>query len=326
MPRTRQHLQRGLPPGSSNVLTLPYRPPPDTVFPFSRLPIEIRLMIWRRTFPRGNGFGGRRRIRLAALRYGSNDPMNRVFTSASTPVALHVNRESRREALRHYRLLFNLGAGQDVPRHTPIYYNPSLDIIELRGRHLHRNNIARPMARGFAWLARHAQADFDAIQTLEIRGWYRPTIGDDTWSHLRDNADPFAPVVYERPRSLRHFRRLTFLNIIDEFPRTFHESTIHGRERWPNPDCANTDGVREYIRRRQYEDPSYMMPSIRYAPSDHLPPYEIWVEYVLQQWPRNRRRGPGGSDPFTDVTSSVPANEDVESSVASNEDVEMEVE
>ncbi|KAJ5046765.1 uncharacterized protein L3040_003993 [Drepanopeziza brunnea f. sp. 'multigermtubi'] len=57
---------------------------------FPKLPVELRLMIWRLSFPPS------RLVRLHPTFNSSQDPL---------PVALRVNQESRREGLRHYYMV-----------------------------------------------------------------------------------------------------------------------------------------------------------------------------------------------------------------------------
>lgn len=79
-----------------------------------------------------------------------------IWTFSSVPVVLHINRESRAIALGHYQLLFDLGTGPNIPRATPVYYNPDLDIACLIGHDLTPNttgNLASELA--LSWLATH---------------------------------------------------------------------------------------------------------------------------------------------------------------------------
>ncbi|CZR55835.1 uncharacterized protein PAC_05723 [Phialocephala subalpina] len=76
---------------------------------FPRLPIELRLSIWRLSFPEARhvsldtGFGGDSSIWVHSFRENVEHPL---------PITLHINHESRAETLRHYTILF-IG---DLPR------------------------------------------------------------------------------------------------------------------------------------------------------------------------------------------------------------------
>jgi hypothetical protein len=85
---------------------------------FPKLPLEIRLEIWRLMIPRGRTVQIEvRRSPIRAREFfilGSHTP---------TPVVLHVNYESRQESLRHFKVLkYNL-------RGQPVYFRPELDLI-----------------------------------------------------------------------------------------------------------------------------------------------------------------------------------------------------
>ncbi|KAK0101130.1 hypothetical protein ONS95_012889 [Cadophora gregata] len=99
---------------------------------FSKLPLELRIMIWKASLPRG---------RLVNL----NNEMTQLFCTSHKrgacgtpfPVSLHVNQESRRETLRCYQI-FRL---EDFPfdiethfwcRRRPICFSPSRDYFWFR--------------------------------------------------------------------------------------------------------------------------------------------------------------------------------------------------
>jgi hypothetical protein len=107
------------PPGSNASLTA-NEETPDSFSLFHKLPIELRLKIWRYTFPRGryvdlddyNGFPI----------YSSFQTNGHLGKEPWLPIALSVNKESRQETLRHYIIVF---LEDPVPRR--ICYNPSPD-------------------------------------------------------------------------------------------------------------------------------------------------------------------------------------------------------
>ncbi|KAL2067708.1 hypothetical protein VTL71DRAFT_15804 [Oculimacula yallundae] len=66
---------------------------------FKKLPLELRLMIWRATFPAG---------RLLSLNSKAFSLLQRPTPGGGfcLPISLHVNRESRQETKIHYRIIF----------------------------------------------------------------------------------------------------------------------------------------------------------------------------------------------------------------------------
>lgn len=113
-----------------------------TLFP--NLPIEIRLKIWRTTFPRGKlvHLGDEYMLRsmgCGRLTLGTSQqpptpfyPM-RVEIETPLPVTLCINSESRHEALRHYFIVRRtdlehpLSAPTRIRKARPFCYNPKLD-------------------------------------------------------------------------------------------------------------------------------------------------------------------------------------------------------
>jgi len=122
-----------------------------TLFP--KLPIEIRLKIWRNIFPRGKmvHLGDEyilRSIGCSRLTFGtSQQPPTpfypvRVEIETPLPVTLRINSESRNETLRHYihyiivyrtDLELPLSAPARVRKARPFCYNPKLDTAYMLG-------------------------------------------------------------------------------------------------------------------------------------------------------------------------------------------------
>jgi hypothetical protein len=112
--------------------------------PFPNLPIEIRLKIWRTTFPRGKmvHLGDEyilRSIGCSRLTFGTSQqpptpfyPL-RVEIETPLPVTLRINSESRHETLRHYitvhrtDLELSPSAPARIRKARPFCYNPKLD-------------------------------------------------------------------------------------------------------------------------------------------------------------------------------------------------------
>jgi hypothetical protein len=89
--------------------------------PFPKLPIELRLRIWKFTLP------GPRILEVAYCEAGSDSDMPEKFGVATRPpVALRVCRESRREASRFYTLSF--GSENWASK---IYFDFSIDTLYL---------------------------------------------------------------------------------------------------------------------------------------------------------------------------------------------------
>jgi hypothetical protein len=85
-----------------------------------------------RDFPTVKGPQGQRVIDLLLHSFGPFDSSSIKFPEAIRPVTLLVNNESRKETLRHYKLLFKILPGKSIRREIkPTYYNPELDIVHI---------------------------------------------------------------------------------------------------------------------------------------------------------------------------------------------------
>lgn len=98
--------------------------PTPQASPFSRLPLALRLRIWRATWEV-------RHVRLVhtvrRIRADNGPAISITTTTAPPPPSsLHVNRESRRETLRHYEVAFQVQGG-----FSHVWFNYDLDILEL---------------------------------------------------------------------------------------------------------------------------------------------------------------------------------------------------
>jgi len=93
---------------------------------------------------------------------------------------------------------------------------------------------------------------------------------------------------------LRCFRRLRFQNVLDDVDDEWlRQPDSPELDLW-TPVKAEVGDIRAFERRQQAIDPTFMMPSIRFAPADHL------LNAVLRRWLiRFRTRG-DGECPFTD--------------------------
>jgi hypothetical protein len=110
------------PPGSSTTLPSNEEVLGSFAF-FPKLPIELRLKIWRYTFPRG------RYVDLDDYDgfpiYSSIQTNGQLEKEPWLPITLSVNKESRQETLTHYIIVFLRGISPD--QRMPLCYNPSLD-------------------------------------------------------------------------------------------------------------------------------------------------------------------------------------------------------
>jgi hypothetical protein len=97
---------------------------------FPRIPIELRLSIWRFALPRDRVITiTKKEFRLVQ---GSNGEMQRKECGSfqKVPSLLHVSREARCEALRHYQLSLS------TRWIKAFYFAPKLDTIYLSRQHI----------------------------------------------------------------------------------------------------------------------------------------------------------------------------------------------
>ncbi|CZR68831.1 uncharacterized protein PAC_18731 [Phialocephala subalpina] len=109
-------------PDPNQELSIQLFKPLDVFHPFPELPIEIRLRIWRLTFPK------HRNMNLDpcyGLRTRDMAKWLRPRTIRELPVTLCINQESREEALRHYTILYqgDLPGAKKSLRHRLPYLN-----------------------------------------------------------------------------------------------------------------------------------------------------------------------------------------------------------
>jgi hypothetical protein len=63
-----------------------------------------------------------------------------------------------------------------------------------------------------------------------------------------------------------------------------------------NTNRANTDILRKYYRERKAEDPTFRIPSVRFAPDGFA------IDDILEYWVTlDHDPADGGQDPFTDI-------------------------
>lgn len=90
-----------------------------TLFP--KLPIELRLKIWRSTFPRN------RSIDLHKWAMARTYKFLEEGEGLPAPVTLYVNSESRQETLKHYFIL-----REKIGCSRPDFFNPTLDRVYIQ--------------------------------------------------------------------------------------------------------------------------------------------------------------------------------------------------
>ncbi|KAN0095158.1 hypothetical protein V8E51_015869 [Hyaloscypha variabilis] len=140
-------------------------------------------MIWRWSFPRGRevNFGNESLLKEYLPQFSKH--ILQFEDASPLPLALHINQESRQEALKYYTILFRgdseIVAGQKTLIERPFCYNPKLDIayinpIALQSRlwHVPQGDVggADPW---LPYLASTAPSVLTNTQTLEIRGWFK---------------------------------------------------------------------------------------------------------------------------------------------------------
>jgi hypothetical protein len=95
----------------SNQLTLPSQA--GQMFPFRRLPTEVRLMVWRMALPDPR-----------AVELRTSQRHKGYYTTARNPSLFYVNQEARNEALRFYTLTFGT---DDAP--ARVYFDFEADVL-----------------------------------------------------------------------------------------------------------------------------------------------------------------------------------------------------
>jgi len=92
---------------------------------FKKLPIEIRLAIWKMSLP------GSRMIEMKFKRNIARRPMDFRLLDSEFPTLLHVNQEARAEALKFYQPVFG-DITVDSEHQRKVYFDPSKDTLYVR--------------------------------------------------------------------------------------------------------------------------------------------------------------------------------------------------
>jgi hypothetical protein len=131
--------------------------------------MELRLKIWRWSFPRG------RMINLAQQPQvlSSNDEANSqlVMSAYPLPVSLHVNSESRMVTLEHYYVLFveDMEPSEDGNKiRPPLCFNPNLDHVFISMYMVNHEKSANWFVRWIYYLETAAPALLWSIEDLTV--------------------------------------------------------------------------------------------------------------------------------------------------------------
>jgi len=135
---------------------------PKTFSLFSLLPTEVRLKIWRATFPPG------RRISLAIFH---SKPQKNI-QQPHPPTSLFANQESRNETLRYYNVVC-----YDIDQlHRFTFISPQKDVLVIDGDvAFHRVQLQQARVSAEE-LNEHLSASLGIFRTLELRNLNWPVV------------------------------------------------------------------------------------------------------------------------------------------------------
>lgn len=147
----------------------------ETFTCFSRLPPELRRIIWEFTFP------GKRLIDLTLRRGGSTKNIFQQPADPQLPIGLHVSRESRLFTLKTYHII-----SQQQPIHTyknkfkpgirPICFDPLVDVFCIDSLDLFNHFNPDKVIPGSGY--------FELIKRVEVRGFNWWGHGYEEWDHF----------------------------------------------------------------------------------------------------------------------------------------------
>jgi hypothetical protein len=159
-----------------------------TLFP--KLPIELRLKIWRLALPPG------RHVKMDLSHHFSESPTAPEYVTMkedehSPPITLYVNRESREETLRHYTVIFRTDAIRPTKEYKekPFCLDPSRDSLYFFSEWLHAEG--EDVLQFWDWMYHldiSLPRGFSSIRSLEYL--------DDRWGYKRVPANAAPPPPY----------------------------------------------------------------------------------------------------------------------------------
>ncbi|CAG8959074.1 hypothetical protein HYFRA_00012855 [Hymenoscyphus fraxineus] len=214
-----------------------------TFYKFQELPIEIRLQIWRETFP------GPRLFRLLFPLYST--AMNLRILPPSPPTAHAVNQESRVELFREYQHVpAVIPLKNDTSEHGLVLFSPGKDVLSVSCGEFHKHvrYWKYPVTDSIASL-------LCAIRTIEI-------FGQKCVMSARNGAN------YQHTELFKMFKNLEEVRIIE----TADHKTVE--ESWESvvlfgclsKRLLNYKAFRDYIyeelKLRTERDPSIEIPAI----------------------------------------------------------------
>jgi len=133
---------------------------------FSKLPIEMRSMVWKQTLPPA------RAVQLCLKKIpqkdGSPEVLN-LYSPCATPIALRVCKESRAEALLHYQLAFG-----NQYHSAQIYIDFSCDVVYLVWKESHMENEVHVSPQKLHTLLSNTEAN--KIKYMAVSSIYSETI------------------------------------------------------------------------------------------------------------------------------------------------------
>lgn len=125
---------------------------PKTFTIFPKLPLELRHMVWRASFPAS------RRIKV---RMDYKHHQKYWWYSHLTPVTFHVNKESRAESRCSHECLFEAyGSTSDL---LPLYFRARVDTLIVSGIDVMNHSDCRK-----TYFPRHMQSAYDKVRCLEL--------------------------------------------------------------------------------------------------------------------------------------------------------------
>lgn len=135
---------------------------------FPSLPIEIRLGIFRLTFPEGRTIYLRtRRLRQTLGEFYRMIQTGSDYPSITAPIGLFINHESRVETLRSYMVVHKLNPGEE-----PFFFNPTRDTFYLELWDLCRCITHEPELLEWLHIFRERNPVlFLKITNLEVGNW-----------------------------------------------------------------------------------------------------------------------------------------------------------